>query len=70
MATISRTPDHKPLLHSWVESIPNGRSYGREGHVPCDHVAVFEYEDCTRRFDGTDWTMAPHAVERAFGEAA
>lgn len=27
-----------------IESIPNGQSYGKEGHVPSDHVAVFEYK--------------------------
>lgn len=39
-----------PLLRSQVISIPNGLTYGKDGHVPCDHIAEFEYALAT-------WTM-------------
>ena len=32
-----------------IESTPNGQSYGKEGHIPCDHVAVFDYTRATIR---------------------
>lgn len=46
-----------------LSNIPNERtmvSYGfrAEKHgVVTKHIAVFEYPDCTREFDGTTWTV-------------
>ena len=61
MATkrLTPEPDNEKLISSRVESIPNGRMYGLNGHIPCDHVAVFEYASCQRRFDGKTWTVTP-----------
>jgi hypothetical protein len=28
-----------------IVSKPNGQSYGKVGHVPCDHTAFFYYND-------------------------
>jgi hypothetical protein len=28
-----------------IISVPNGQHYGKVGHVPCDHHAVFYYND-------------------------
>lgn len=57
--SLSTRPDHEPLISSRTESVPNGQSYGRGGHIPCDHIAVFEYATCQRRFDGESWTVTP-----------
>ena len=48
--TINRinTPREFPLtqmVDHTVISTPNGQSYGKDGHIPCDHVCVFTYED-------------------------
>lgn len=32
------------FIKSWTRSTPSGQSYGNNGHVPCDHAQVFEYE--------------------------
>ncbi len=53
----------EPLLSYHIESTPNGQSYGTPGHIPCNHVAVFEYASNTVRFDGTAWTTHPNAVK-------
>ena len=37
------------LVNQWIESTPNGQQYGNPGHVPSDHVAVFEYQRATVR---------------------
>lgn len=26
-----------------IVSTPNGQHYGKQGHIPCDHTAVFHY---------------------------
>lgn len=55
MKRLSAMPWGRDLIGHRVASTPNGRSYGINGHVPCDHVAVFEYPDCTRTFNGREW---------------
>jgi len=39
-----------------VESVPNGRNYGKDGWVPCDHRVRFDYETEVLWFDGQHWT--------------
>ena len=55
----ARPCHHNTLLGSSIQSTPNGLHYGLPGHVPCKHVAVFQYADCTRYFDGERWTVVP-----------
>jgi hypothetical protein len=31
------------LISATLVSIPNGKTYGEIGHIPCDHSAVFLY---------------------------
>lgn len=40
-----------------IESMPNGQAYGLDGHVPCNHVAVFEYTKATIRLSHADGRM-------------
>lgn len=40
-----------------IESTPSGQSYGLNGHVPCNHVAVFEYTKATIRLSHNDGRM-------------
>jgi hypothetical protein len=40
-STASRA-DQECVSHEIV-STPNGQHYGKQGHVPCDHMAVFHY---------------------------
>lgn len=46
-----------------LSNIPNERnmvsySFRAEKHgVVTKHIAVFEYPDCTREFDGTTWSV-------------
>ncbi len=58
--TLSPLPQSGDMISSRVEAVPNGQHYGKDGHIPCDHIAIFEYPDCTRTFDknGT-WTVTP-----------
>ena len=54
----SDRPDGKEeMISSRTESRPNGKVYGINGHIPCDHVAVFEYPSYTREYDGTNWRV-------------
>ena len=39
---------HNAMLRSGVVSVPNGQGAYRDGSLPCDHTAVFEYADCLR----------------------
>ena len=57
---LSRSPGFPgEMIASHTVSTPNGRHYGKEGHVPADHVAMFDYPDCTRTFDGREWKVYP-----------
>ena len=40
-----------------IESVPNGQSYGINGHVPCNHIAVFTYAKATIRLAHADGRM-------------
>lgn len=40
------------LVNQWIDSTPNGQAYGSPGHVPSDHVAVFEYQRATVKLHG------------------
>ena len=40
-----------------IESTPNGQAYGLNDHVPCNHVAVFEYTKATIRLSHADGRM-------------
>jgi hypothetical protein len=40
------------LVNQWIDSTPNGQTYGSPGHVPSDHVAVFEYQRATVKLHG------------------
>lgn len=48
MISLSPLPDRRDMISSRVVSIPDGRNYGVSAHVPCKHVAIFEYPDCVR----------------------
>lgn len=54
-------PEVAGMISSRVVSTPNGQHYGNEDHVPCDHVAVFEYPDCTRYYGKSGWSVVPKA---------
>ena len=46
---LSLLPEHHgAMLCSDVISVPNGQGAYRDGSLPCDHTAVFEYADCLR----------------------
>ena len=40
-----------------TESVPNGQVYGLNGHVPCNHTAVFIYTKATIRLAHVDGRM-------------
>ena len=40
--------EHGAMLRSGVVSVPNGQGAYRDGSLPCNHTAVFEYADCLR----------------------
>ena len=43
-----------------IVSIPNGQQYGKQGHIPCDHIAEFLYMDGsfkTARTFGANFTI-------------
>jgi len=42
--TIRELPSVQMIDHT-VISTPNRQIYGKDGHVPCDHVCIFTYED-------------------------
>jgi len=45
-------------LVSWRRvSVPNGQSYGVEGHVPCTHSVEFTYEHGQATHDGHNWRI-------------
>jgi hypothetical protein len=45
-------PPDGALISADVISTPNGRIYGVPGHIPCDHVVRYIYENCVKEFDG------------------
>lgn len=49
-------PDDGNLVEAKVVSTPNGMSYGINGHIPCNHVAVFTYAKAVKTFHGDHWT--------------
>ena len=40
------------ILDKRIISTPNGRNYGKAGHIPCDHVLHVQYERGHKTFDG------------------
>lgn len=46
------------VVHEII-STPNGQKYGKEGHIPCDHVVEFRIwavdTITVRSFDGRNW---------------
>lgn len=37
-----RSGQDSDMVSHFVQSIPNGQHYGKEGHIPCYHTAVFK----------------------------
>ena len=59
---LSLLPEHhSAMLRSGVVSVPNGQGAYRDGSLPCNHTAVFEYPDCIRTLrqdqQGAHWNV-------------
>ena len=47
-STAARQEEESCVSHEIV-STPNGQHYGKQGHIPCDHMAVFHYPASVNR---------------------